>query len=388
MSSDRETGREQRVVIVGGGTGGTVVANKLATELREELDGGDVDLTLVTDSPDHVYKPIFLYVAFNRKDVADSRRPNRELLDQRVDLRIDRVVDVDTDAGRLAFEGETEALSYDHLVVATGTTLVPETIDGLTDGGHHFYSAAGAERLRDELAEFTSGHLVVSTIGMPHMCPAAPIEFPLIADEWLQKRGCRDDIDITYTYPLERAHGLESVADWVTPLFEERGIGLETSFEVEAVDPDRQTVATTDGRTLEYDLLVTIPPHAGSDLASRADLGDEWIEVDRHTLEATRADDVYAIGDITDVPTSKAGSAAHYQAGVVADRIASEVRGHPPTARYDGKTLCFVETGLEKATFVSFGYDEQPVVRPPSRFIHWAKLAYNESYWLTARGLL
>nr|WP_245800552.1 FAD/NAD(P)-binding oxidoreductase [Natrinema saccharevitans] len=225
-----------------------------------------------------------------------------------------------------------------------------------------------------------------STIGMPQMCPAAPIEFVFIADEWFRKRGYREDIEITYTYPLESARAKQAIADWVTPVFDDREINLETPFEVESVGAE--TVTTTDDRTLEHDLSVGIPPHAGDDLISQSDLGEEWIEVDQHTLEVTRADDVYALGDATDVQTSKAGSAAHYQAGVVADRLASEARGHTPTARYDGKTLCFVEAGLEEATFVKFGYGEESVVREPSQFIHWAKLAYNESYWLTARGLL
>jgi sulfide:quinone oxidoreductase len=378
--------RPARIVVVGGGTGGTVVANRLADELREEVDAGEAELTLLTDGPEHVYKPTFLYVAFNRKDPADSRRPHRELLDRRVNLRIDRVTDVETDAHRVICEERDEPLRYDKLVVATGATLEPEAVEGFSDNGYHFYSESGAETLRDELAGFTEGHLVLSTVGMPHMCPAAPVEFVLIADEWLRERGRRESVEITYTYPLETAHVKQALADWATPVFEDRDIGLETSFEVESVGPE--TVTTTDGRTLDHDLLVGIPPHVGGDLIGQAGLGEEWIEVNRQTLEATRADDVYALGDATDVPTSKAGSAAHYQAGVVADRLASELRDRTPTARYDGKTLCFVEAGLEEATFIKFGYGEEPVVREPSKFIHWAKLAYNESYWLTARGLL
>ncbi|MFP8890334.1 NAD(P)/FAD-dependent oxidoreductase [Natrialbaceae archaeon A-CW2] len=378
----------QRVVVIGGGTGGTVVLNKLSTALEDGLADGNIELTLVTDTLEHVYKPLFLYVAFNRKKVANSRRPHQELLDRQVEVRLEHVSDIDTDSKRLTFESGSEPLRYDYLVIAIGARLVPETIDGLEDSAHHFYSATAAEALRDELATFTSGHLVSSTAGMPHMCPAAPIEFVLIADEWFRDRGYRDDIEITYTYPLEDVHGKQAIADWVRPLFEERDIAVETSFEVESAESDEKQLVAGNGRTLNYDLLVTIPPHAGGPLVERAELGHQWIEVDKHTLEATHADHVYALGDITDVPTSKAGSAAHYQAGVVAERIRSEVHGQPPTATYDGKTLCFVETGLEKATFVSFGYDEEPVVRPPSQFVHLAKLAYNESYWLTARGLL
>ncbi len=218
------------------------------------------------------------------------------------------------------------------------------------------------------------------------MCPAAPVEFVLIADDWLSQRGLRDDVEITYTYPIDDAHAVSTLADWVRPTFEQRDINLETGFEVETVGPN--TVRAADGRRLEHDLLVGIPPHSGSELIRHSPLGDEWIEVDQYTLEAVHGTDIYALGDATDVPTSKAGSAAHYQAGVVADRLASELQGQIPTARYDGKTLCFVEAGLDEATYLEFDYDSAPPIRDPSRVVHYAKLSYNESYWLTARGLI
>lgn len=378
----------ERIVIVGGGTGGTVLANRLVDDLGPELDAGDATVTLVTDSSDHVYKPTFLYVAFGKRSVHDANRPIRELLPREVDLVIDRVEGIDTDGKTLSLrDGDT--LDYDRLVVATGATLVPEETPGLLEGGHHFYGPDGAEALRDELAEFTEGHLVLSVVGVPHMCPAAPLEFVLMVDDWLRQRGRREDVELTYTYPINRAHAIESIADWATPILEERNITLETFFNVESVDPDAQVVETMEGMQLDYDLLVAIPPHTGDPMVATAGLGDDgWVKVDKHTLEAAHADDVYAIGDAADVPTSKAGSVAHYEAGVVAARIASSVRNEPPTAVYDGKTVCFVETGMDEATFVEFEYGRQPVVREPSQAIHWSKLGYNETYWLTARGLL
>ncbi|MFP8956936.1 NAD(P)/FAD-dependent oxidoreductase [Natrialbaceae archaeon A-CW3] len=377
-----------RVVIVGGGTGGTVLANRLASELQTETEAGDVEIRLVTADPDHVYKPTFLYVPFGKKTVEDAKRPIAELLDRRVTLEIDEVTDIDTDSQRLSLSSGGFR-RYDQLVVATGATLEPETVPGLVEGGHHFYGPDGAETLRDSLAEFTEGHLVLSVVGVPHMCPAAPVEFVLMVDDWLRGRGLRKNVDLTYTYPINRAHGLESIADWATDLFEERDITLETFFNVESVDPDASVIETIEGQELAYDLLVAIPPHAGSDLIAEAGLGEDgWVDVDRHTLEATNAEDVYAIGDAADVPTSKAGSVAHYEAGVVADRIASRARGQVPTATYDGKTVCFLEAGMNEATFIEFSYGEEPYVREPSKPLHWAKLGYNESYWLTARGLI
>ena len=378
----------EHIVIVGGGTGGTVLANRLADKLGSELDGGDVRVTMVTDSRDHVYKPIWLYVPFGKKTPDDARRPVRELVDRDVDIVYDRVTGVDTDAKRLSL-ADGVAMDYDYLTLSMGVELVPDEVPGLQEGGHHFYGEDGAVELRDALADFTEGHLVLSVIGVPHMCPAAPVEFVLMADDWLRQRGVRDDVELTYTYPIQRAHGIQSVADWATDRFEERDINVQTFFNADEVDPDAQVLHSMEGKELDYDLLVAIPPHTGSDLVTEAGLGDGgWVDVDKHTLEATAAEDVYAIGDVADVPTSKAGSVAHYEAGVVADRIASELRGQVPTATYEGKTVCFIESGMDEATFVEFGYGSQPTVRPASKPIHWAKLGYNESYWLTARGLL
>ncbi|NKE36604.1 NAD(P)/FAD-dependent oxidoreductase [Natronococcus sp. JC468] len=377
-----------RIAIVGAGTGGTVLANRLAEELQTEIEAGDVEVRLITADPEHVYKPTFLYVPFGKKTVEDAKRPVEELIDRRVTLSIGRVIDVDTDRKKLSF-ADSSVLAYDQLVLATGANLEPDAVPGLAEGGHHFYGPDGAERLRDELAEFTEGHLVLSVVGVPHMCPAAPVEFVLMVDDWLRERGLREDVDLTYTYPINRAHGLESIADWATDLFEQRDIALETFFNVEEIDPDAEVIETIEGNELGYDLLVAIPPHAGSDLVTDAGLGEDgWVDVDRHTLEATNAEDVYAVGDVADVPTSKAGSVAHYEAGVVADRLASRVRGQTPTATYDGKTVCFLEAGMSEATFIEFTYGEEPFVREPSKPLHWAKLGYNESYWLTARGLL
>ncbi|WP_158855213.1 NAD(P)/FAD-dependent oxidoreductase [Halorhabdus sp. CUG00001] len=375
------------IVVVGGGTGGTVLANRLAERLEPAIDAGEARVTVINDGEHQHYKPAYLYVPFGKKTVEEAKRPLTDLLDRRVELRIDRVTGIDTDGKSVTLEDGDE-LAYDHLVMATGASLDPEEVPGLTEGGHHFYGPEGAEALRDELADFDEGHLVLSVIGVPHMCPAAPLEFVFMADDWFRKRGIREDIEITYTYPIQRAHGLQSVADWARPKLASRDINLETFFNADRVDPDAQVLETMEGNELDYDLLVAIPPHTSSDLVSEGGLGDTWIDVDRATLEAEQAEDVYAIGDVADVPTSKAGSVAHYEAGVVADRIASRVRGQTPTSVYDGKTVCFIETGMDEATFVEFGYGDEPAMREPSKPVHWAKLGYNESYWLTARGLL
>ncbi|HMB51629.1 MAG TPA: FAD/NAD(P)-binding oxidoreductase, partial [Natronoarchaeum rubrum] len=277
----------EHVVIVGGGTGGTVLANDLAERLDAEIDAGDVRITLVNDDPDHVYKPVWLYVPFGQREPEDGRRRLEELVADAVDLRIDRVTDIDTDRQRLRFRGGAPSIGYDYLVLATGSTLEPEQIPGLAEGGHDYYSETGATDLREELLEFTEGELVLSVIGSPHMCPAAPLEFAFMADDWFRERGLREDVDITYTYPIQRVHGNPHIAEWARPIMDERDINVETFFNAEEIDPDAQTITSMEGTELDYDLLVTIPPHGGIDLIEEAGLGDDgWVDVDKHTLEA------------------------------------------------------------------------------------------------------
>jgi sulfide:quinone oxidoreductase len=368
-----------RIVVLGGGTGGTVLANKLASKLD-----GNAEVTLVDETGIHVYKPVWLYVAFGKADPSEATRPLGDLLDPEVQLRTGRATAIDTARKRLTIDGHG-SLDYDYLVVATGARLVPDRIPGLSEYAHDFYSADGAERLRDALAAFDGGRVVLSVAGMPHMCPAAPVEFTLMVEEWLRDREV--EAEVVCTVPTDRSHKLPPVADWADERFDARDIETHTEFTVERVD--EATLYAADGRNVDYELLVTIPPHAGVDLVTNAGLGDDgWVETDPRTLEATRADDVYAIGDTTDIERPMAGSVAHYQAGVVADRIAARVRGHTPTETYDGKVLCFLEAGMDEATFVSFDYDSMPDLREESRLVHWAKGAYNEAYWLTARGLI
>jgi sulfide:quinone oxidoreductase len=379
----------QHIVIVGGGTGGSVLANDLAGRLEDEIAEGDIDVTLVNDGPDHVYKPVWLYVPFGKREPEDGRRRLSELVDDRINLRNDRVSEIDTNAKQLRYQNAATPVDYDHLVLATGSTLAPEEIPGLAEGGHDYYSEDGAVALREELLSFTEGHLVLSVIGTPHMCPAAPLEFVFMADDWFRKRGLRENIDITYTYPINRVHGNPNIAEWANPLMDERDINIETFFNIEEVEPDSKVATSMEGVDVDYDLLVGIPPHRGVDLIKEAGLGDNgWVSVDKHTLEAENADDVYAIGDAAETGVPKAGSVAHYQAGVVAQRLSSAVRGYPATAFYEGKTLCFIETGMDEASFVEFDYENPPNPVPPSQKLHWSKLAYNEAYWLTARGLL
>jgi sulfide:quinone oxidoreductase len=377
----------ERIVIVGGGSGGTITANRLSEELESEIEAGKIEITVVSANPNHLYKPLYLYVPFGEAELEDTRRPLVDLVDHQVNLVYKRVTEIDTDGKSLAMDDGSE-LDYDYLVVGTGAIPQPEETPGLgEDGpGHHFYGPDASETLRETLANFDEGHLVLSVIGTPHVCPAAPVEFPMIADQWFRERGVREDIEITYTYPIQRLHGVRPTAEWMVPRFEERDIDTKTFFNVENVEDG--TIETLEGKELDFDLMIGIPEFTASPIIEEAGLGEEWMEVDRNTLESEHAEDVWGIGDVTNLPTSKAGSVAHYASGTLVSRIASEVRDQVPTETFHGKTICFIEAGTEEGTFIEFAYDREPVVRDENRFLHWSKLGYNEAYWLTARGVM
>ncbi|HYY82099.1 MAG TPA: FAD/NAD(P)-binding oxidoreductase [Actinomycetes bacterium] len=365
------------VVVLGGGVGGTLAANLLSRQL-----GRDVHVTVVDPTGMHLYQPGFLYAALGKANGRWLARDERTLLRPQVDLAVEVATLVDPGRGlvRLAHGG---SLPFDHLVVATGARLVPEEVPGLAQGAHEFYSLEGALRLREALRGFRGGRVLVGVAGIPYKCPPAPVEFTLMLDGYLRRRGVRARSQVTLLSPLNRAFTIESASRLVQPLMERRGIGLETFFNVESVDPSAGTVSSLEGDKAEYDLLVLVPPHRGQRVVEASGLGDAggWAPTDRETLAHRDHERIFAIGDATDLPISKSGSTAHFEAPVVASRIASLVRGTAPKANYGGRVMCFLETGDGRATALRFDYAHPPVPPTPSRHWHAAKWAFNRLYW-------
>jgi sulfide:quinone oxidoreductase len=369
----------ERVVVLGGGVGGTLVANLLDKEL-----GSDVHVTVVDPTGMHVYQPGFLYVALGQAHGQWLARDERTLLRRRVDLAVEAATRIDLSAGTVALE-HGAALPFDHLVIATGAGLVRDTIPGLIEGSYDFYSLDGALRLREALRTFRGGRIAVGIAGIPYKCPPAPVEFVFMVEEHLRKRGIRDRADITLLSPLNRAFTIESASKLVQPLMEARGIRLETFFNVESVDPSAGTVLSLEGDKFDYDLLVLVPPHRGREVVEASGLGDAggWVPTDKHTLQHVEHPNVFAIGDATNLPISKSGSTAHFEAPVVASRIASLVRGTEPKANYGGRVMCFLETGGRRATALRFDYEHPPVPPKPSLLWHSVKWMFNRLYWET-----
>ena len=367
------------VLIVGGGVGGTIVANLVVKEA-----GAGARVTLLDATGTHVYQPGFLYVAVGQEKPENLSRDERTLLRDEVKLVVDRATFVNTDSKKVVLaSGRT--LRYDELVLATGSRTVPEEIPGGT-AAHNFYTLDGAIGLHRALEQFDRGTIVIGVAGIPYKCPPAPVEFAFLLDDYLRARHIRQKAEIKLLSPLNRAFTIEATSKLVHPILAERGIELTGFFNVETVDPIAKTVTSLEGETVGYDLLVLVPPHRGAKLIEDSKLGDArgWIPVDKNTLKHCDFADIWAIGDATNIPISKSGSVAHYEATVCAAEIVAAVRGEPaPAHLYDGKVMCFLETGQGQATTIRFDYDHPPVSPNPSHLWHWAKLLFNKTYWHT-----
>jgi len=378
----------QRIVVLGGGVGGTLVANLLQKQLHREIDRGDVALTVIDEHGQHVYQPGFMYIARGGERAERLARPERTLLERRVQLLVGRVDRIDERRQLVQLQDGLQ-IRYDFLVLATGSRIVPEAIPFFAVEAHHFYTAQAALRLRRALDRFKGGRIVIGIAGMPYKCPPAPLEVTFLIEHELRERHLRDKSTIDFCSPIGRAFTIESVSEMATPILEQKGIGLHTFFNVEAIDPERRVVASLEGEELPYDLLILVPPHRGAQVLIDSGLAPGpggWLPTDRHTLQVGGRPNVFALGDATDLPLSKAGSTAHFEAPVVAERIAAAVQGrvlNPKHASYEGRVMCFFEVGDGKGTLLQFDYDHPPKPPTPNRIWHLGKVVFNKTYWHT-----
>jgi len=377
-----------RIVILGGGVGGTITANLLVRKLRRRIARDEVRVTVVDQTGTHTYQPGFMYIAMGGETAANLVRPERTLLDDRIELVVDEVVGID-ERDRRVLLATGGPLAYDFLVIATGARLAPEEIEHFETEAHHFYTAEAAGRLRAALDAFREGRIVIGIAGMPYKCPPAPLEVAFLIEDELRRRDLRDACTIDFCSPIGRAFTIESVSEMATPILAGRGIELHTFFNVESIDPVRKVVQSLEGEELPYDLLILVPPHRGQQYLIDSGLAPApggWLPTDRATLQVGGRPDVYALGDATDLPLSKAGSTAHFEAPVVAERIAAAIDGRAVDARhgeYRGRVVCFFEIGDGKGTLLRFDYDHPPRPPKPNQLWHLGKVVFNKTYWHT-----
>ncbi len=376
-----------KILIIGGGMGGTILANNLARRLHAELQGGKAHITLLSASERHMYQPGLLYVAVGRMMPDELYRDQARLLESEIEFHVDPVEEFELDQNRVRTRGG-KTYAYDVLVIATGSRIFPEGVPGLAENAEFFYTEESAVHLFKHLQEFEGGRVVIA-VGVPHKCPMAPLEIAFMLHDYFKNRGILDKTQIHYTYPIGRTHSLENVAKWATPEFDRLGITYETLFNLKEVDGAERVVHTEEGTEAPYDLLISIPAHKGLDVIEKNGLGKSgWIPTDRHRLNMEGRENVFVLGDTTNLPISKAGSTAHFEADALAANLAAMVKIGTPVRDYDGKVFCFIEAGEDRATYAMFDYRNPPNPKPPTKAVHWFKMAYNQLYWASARGLL
>jgi sulfide:quinone oxidoreductase len=385
----------RRIVVLGGGTGGTMVANRL----RRRFDVDEAEIHVVDRDDGHVYQPGLLFVPFGLTSLDEIVRPRERQLRDGIVFHEREIDAVWIERDEVLLDDGT-ILPYDLLVVATGARLQPDETEGLLGPGWNenvftFYTPEGADALRSALERFDGGRLVVNLVDMPIKCPVAPLEFAFLAEWYYQERAIRDRVELVYATPLDGAFTKPVASEHLGGLLDEKAIELVTEFNAGEVDASRGKLVSYDGRELDFDLLVTVPLHGGAAFVERSPgLGDAlgFVPTDKSTLQSAARPNVFALGDATDLPTSKAGSVTHFEAEVLVENVARFLAGKELAAGYDGHANCFVETGFHKALLIDFNYETEPLpghfptavglpLLRESRLNHLGKLMFQWVYW-------
>ena len=386
----------KKIVILGAGTAGTIVAN----QLHRKLPAG-WSMSVVDPEPEHLYQPDLIFLPFGAHKEKKMVRARERTLAPGVDWVREAVERVDTDQRRVVLDNGGGHLDYDLLVIASGSHIRPGETEGLAGEHwgrsiHDYYTLEGAVKLRDALADFDGGRLVLNVVEMPIKCPVAPLEFLFLADDYFTRRGIRDRVEIVFATPLDGAFTRPVASKLLSSMLEDRGIQVVSEFSTGAVDGDARVLESWDERQVPYDLLISIPTHMGASFIGPSGLGDEldFVPTERHSLLAKGHDDIFVLGDATNLPSSKAGSVTHFQSEVVIENVLRAARGESPVDGFDGHSQCFIESGYGKAMLIDFNYDVEPLpgsyplpwVGPmtllgESRANHWGKLAFRWVYW-------
>ncbi len=390
-------------LILGAGTGGTMMANKLV----KRLDPKEWKIILVDKDEAHYYQPGFLFLPFEYYKPEEVVQPKKRFIPSGVELILSDIELIEPEASKVTLTKDKKVIHYDHLLIATGTDIHPEETEGMLDGWRKnifdYYTYEGSMALRDHLKNFNGGRVVLNIKEMPIKCPVAPLEFLYLADYYFTQRGIRDKVDLLFTTPLTGAFTKPISSKMLGDVMEKKGIRTEGEFDVMEVDSANNIIRGYDGREFEYDLLISIPTNMGSDVIKRSGMGDElyFVPTDKETLRSEKYENVWVIGDAANLPASKAGSVVHYSAEILIENIMSAVEGKPLTAKFDGHSTCHIVSGFNKSLLIDFSYDSEPlpglypfpVVGPfPLLKESWlnyiGKLSFKWIYWnIMLRGI-
>jgi len=372
----------------------------VVNKLRHKLDESEWTITVIDQDDEHLYQPGLLLLPFGVCRGDDLVKSRRRLIRRGVDLVTGTIDRVDAESNRV-FLDDGRSLDYDYLVIATGTSPRPDQTPGMAGPQWRtsifdFYTLDGATALRDKLATWDGGRLVVQIVEMPIKCPVAPLEFTFLADAFFEEKGMRDKVTLTYVTPLEGAFTKPIASQHLGDMLSDRNIAVEGDFMVDHIDPDTKTLVSMDDRVIAFDLLVTVPLNMGADYVGRSGIGNElnYVRVDKKTLLSTLYDNIFAIGDASDIPASKAGSVAHFSVELFVDNFLECIEGKAMTHGFDGHANCFIETGHGKGMLIDFNYETEPLtgmyplplIGPfsllhESHINHWGKLGFRWAYW-------
>ena len=391
----------RKIVILGSGAGGTMVANNLF----KELDENEWEITIIDKDEKHHFQSGYLFIPFGVYTKQDVLKPKKDFIPQGVRFVVDTVVKIDKDQRRVVTR--MGHYDYDWLVLATGCRIAPEEIDGMEDAWQKdvfdYYTLEGAMALYKRMKYFDAGKIVLNIAEIPYKCPIAPLEFVFMADWFFTVNGVRDKVDIEFITPLDNVFTKPVAAKRLAEFAAQKNIKVTPHFEIAQVNANEKTIESHQGAKIGYDLLVAIPPNMGDQALIDSEISDPvgFVPTDNHTLKVENAERMFAIGDTTNVPTSKAGSVAHYQSYTLVENLVRDIEGHPPKPTFDGHATCFLASGFEKAILLDFNYDVEPL---PGKFPfpgmgpfsllqeslsnHWGKMMFQWVYWnLLMKGL-
>jgi sulfide:quinone oxidoreductase len=391
----------RNILILGAGAGGTIVANMLRKELSEK----EWRITIIDRDERHYYQPGYLFIPFGVYSEEDVIKPKKEFIPRGVDFVLDEIVKIDP--GQRHVETRLGQYDYDWLIIATGCDIQPSEIDGMIDAWRtdvfDFYTLDGSMALRQKLKYFESGKVVLNIAEIPYKCPIAPLEFVFMADWFFTVNGVRDKVEIEFVTPLDNVFTKPVAAKALAQVAVEKNIKVTPYFDLAQVNAKEKTIESHKGEKIGYDLLVAIPPNMGDQALIDSQVADPvgYVATDNETLQAEQFERIYVIGDTTNVPTSKAGSVAHYQAYTLVDNLMREIDGYAPKSKFDGHATCFLASGFEKAILLDFNYKVEPL---PGKFPfpgmgpfsllqeslsnHWGKMMFRWVYWnLMMKGL-
>ncbi len=387
----------KKLLILGAGTAGTMVANRLA----RALDRDEWHITLVDQYEAHYYQPGFLFIPFGIYSKNDVIKPKRDFIPAGAEMIMSPIEHIDPEHNQVKLVNGGRLLNYDFLVIATGCQVHPEQTPGLMEHEwrgsiHEFYTIDGAQALAKYLRNWQGGRMVVNVVETPIKCPVAPLEFLMLADWFFHEQGLREKVDITYATPLSGAFTKPVASRYLGDILEQKGIKVVPDFMVEHVDPDAKKIVSYDEQQIEYDLLVSIPLNMGDEVIARSGLGDElnFIPVDKHTFLHPKYANIFVLGDAANLPTSKAGSVAHFATECFTENFMRHIDGLEMLPTFDGHANCFIESGFGKGLLIDFNYDVEPLpgryplpgigpfsLLQESEMNHWGKMMFRWMYW-------